>query len=81
MPVNPEGKGKGAKGVKSGQRNLRSRRVIGGKKTRATNTDSDTTYTQTVRNFGRTRIVTNKKKPKGGKKTVTRKVTRRPSRR
>ncbi len=81
MSINPDGKGKGVKGVKYGQRNLRSRKVIGGKRTRANSTDSDTTYTQTVRNFGRTKIVTNKKKVKGGKKTVTRKVTRRPPRR
>jgi len=67
---NKKGKGQGADGSKSGQVPQSSRRVIGGKKTVSTNKAGDTKFVQTVRQFGRTKIVRNKKVPDNGEKTV-----------
>ena len=73
---NKKGKGQGADGFKSGQVPQSSRRVIGGKKTVNTNKAGDTKFVQTVRQFGRTKIVRNKRVPDVGKKTVKTTVRR-----
>ena len=73
---NKKGKGQGADGSKSGQVPQSSRRVIGGKKTVNTNKAGDTKFVQTVRQFGRTKIVRNKRVPDVGKKTVNTTVRR-----
>jgi hypothetical protein len=64
-------KGKGPVGSKSGQRNIKSRKVVGGTKTRATNSTGDTKYVQTTRQLGRLKVVRNKRVSDAGRKTKT----------
>jgi hypothetical protein len=64
-------KGKGPVGSKSGQRNITTRNVVGGTKTRATNSTGDTKYVRTVRQLGRLKVVRNKKVSDAGRNTKT----------
>jgi hypothetical protein len=64
--------GKGKRGTKSGQRNVRVRKIGPVTTTRSTSTDGDTKYTQRVtKGLGGSRRVKTVKKTKGQKRNVS----------